>query len=163
MRQWNFLKSSVKCGSKVTMRKSQGNLIINLAGNLQISFFAYGVTVTLLGGTSPLQSRKVGLVAVVMVGAANVGKMSLTYDDTITNQIPRTFESELVRSVSGVSISVGDRLGTFHLGSTVVLLFEPGMITASPELLAQNSGPIKFGQLIATPKISRAVLKINVR
>jgi phosphatidylserine decarboxylase len=68
-----------------------------------------------------------GLVAVVMIGATNVGKMSVVYDTFISNagNIDRT----VTRSYdSPKAIHAGDRLGTFHMGSSVVILVEPGRI-----------------------------------
>jgi len=68
-----------------------------------------------------------GLVAVVMVGATNVGKISVVYDSFISNAAgsDRTVAR---RYDPGVAIHAGDRLGTFHMGSSVVLLVEPGRV-----------------------------------
>ena len=67
----------------------------------------------------------VGLVAVVMVGALNVGKISLTFDSLVTNLTPwrDTFPYRKVLTTP-LPCEKGARLGTFHLGSSVVLLFE---------------------------------------
>lgn len=66
-----------------------------------------------------------GLVAVVMVGATNVGKITLAYDELVTNQPPFADRAVTRRLFEpGISVSAGDELGIFHLGSTVVLLFE---------------------------------------
>ncbi|PYQ26622.1 MAG: phosphatidylserine decarboxylase [Acidobacteria bacterium] len=67
-----------------------------------------------------------GLVAVVMIGATNVGKISVIYDSFISNvaratQATRAYDPP-------VAIHAGDRLGTFHMGSSVVVLFEPDRI-----------------------------------
>lgn len=68
-----------------------------------------------------------GLVAVVMIGATNVGKISVVYDSFISNAAgtkriaARSYDSPL-------EIGAGDRLGTFHMGSSVVVLVEPGRI-----------------------------------
>ena len=48
-----------------------------------------------------------GQVMVILVGALNVGKIEINFK---TQQV----------------VSVGERAGTFHMGSSVVLLFEPG-------------------------------------
>jgi phosphatidylserine decarboxylase len=69
---------------------------------------------------------KYGVVAVVMIGATNVGKISVVYDSFISNvarakQASRTYDPP-------VPIAAGDRLGTFHMGSSVVVLIEPGRI-----------------------------------
>jgi phosphatidylserine decarboxylase len=68
-----------------------------------------------------------GLVAVVMIGATNVGKISVVYDTFISNAaaVNRT----AVRNYdSPIPIAAGDRLGTFHMGSSVVVLVEPGRV-----------------------------------
>jgi phosphatidylserine decarboxylase len=68
-----------------------------------------------------------GLVAVVMIGATNVGKISVSYDAFISNaaQVDRT----VVRTYDEPKeIRAGERLGTFHMGSSVVMLFEPGRV-----------------------------------
>ena len=70
-----------------------------------------------------------GLVAVVMIGATNVGKISVTYDSFISN----TGHSETaVRDYQPpMPIATGDRLGTFHMGSSVVVLLERGRVDLS--------------------------------
>lgn len=73
-----------------------------------------------------IESAAYGLVAVTMIGATNVGKMSVVYDSFISNT-PRTKAAK--RSYAPpIPINAGDRLGTFHMGSSVVVLLEPGRI-----------------------------------
>jgi phosphatidylserine decarboxylase len=60
-----------------------------------------------------------GPVAVVLVGAANVGRMSLAFADLVTNRGKAGRREEPARPVR---LSRGCDLGTFNLGSTVVLL-----------------------------------------
>jgi phosphatidylserine decarboxylase len=68
-----------------------------------------------------------GLVAVVMIGATNVGRISVVYDSFISNAAGTT--QTAVRDYDPpISIRAGDRLGTFHMGSSVVVLVEPGRI-----------------------------------
>jgi phosphatidylserine decarboxylase len=68
-----------------------------------------------------------GRVAVVMIGATNVGKISVAYDTFISNLagIDKTATREYTPPID---ITAGARLGTFHMGSSVVLLVEPGHI-----------------------------------
>jgi len=65
-------------------------------------------------------------VAVVMIGATNVGKISVAYDSFISNVARATPATRMYNPP--VAIRAGDRLGTFHMGSSVVVLFEPGRV-----------------------------------
>ena len=68
-----------------------------------------------------------GLVAAVMIGATNVGKISVVYDTFISNAAGTT--RTVVREYEpGIDIAAGARLGTFHMGSSVVMLLEPGRV-----------------------------------
>ena len=67
-----------------------------------------------------------GVVAVVMIGATNVGKISVAYDSFISNAggdktVARNYDPP-------IDIVAGARLGTFHMGSSVVMLLEPGRV-----------------------------------
>jgi phosphatidylserine decarboxylase len=66
----------------------------------------------------------VGRVAVVAVGAYNVGRISAAFDsgDWITNR--KAARPETRAYAPPVSVNAGDEIMAFHLGSTVVLLFE---------------------------------------
>lgn len=88
-----------------------------------------------------------GLFAVVMVGATNVGKISLSYDELVTNVKPweRKSQKDLVHNPS-IPISRGKKLGTFHMGSSVVLLSERRInewVFSEEEAAAI---PVRFGQ-----------------
>jgi phosphatidylserine decarboxylase len=68
-----------------------------------------------------------GLVAAVMIGATNVGKISVVYDSFISNTA--SADETVTRSYDPpIAIAAGDRLGTFHMGSSVVMLLEPGRV-----------------------------------
>jgi phosphatidylserine decarboxylase len=66
-----------------------------------------------------LETAAFGLVAVVMVGAANVARISLAFDGLVTNAGGAAAD---IRPPAPVAITRGAELGTFNLGSTVVLL-----------------------------------------
>jgi phosphatidylserine decarboxylase len=71
-----------------------------------------------------------GRVAVVMVGAANVGRISLSFADLVTN---RGAAAARVLAQRPIPVARGDELGTFNLGSTVVLLVaDPALAPAGP-------------------------------
>jgi phosphatidylserine decarboxylase len=93
-----------------------------------------------------------GRVAVVAVGAYNVGRISAAFDPTwggsgrepwVSNR--RTPAPMERRYDPPHRLEVGDELMAFHLGSTVVLLFEPG-VTLSQELRA--GAEVRVGQPI---------------
>ena len=68
-----------------------------------------------------------GRVAVVMIGATNVGKISVTYDSFISNA--SNVSTTVARDYDpSIGVQAGERLGTFHMGSSVVVLLEPGKI-----------------------------------
>jgi phosphatidylserine decarboxylase len=66
-----------------------------------------------------MDSEAHGPVAVVLVGAANVGRMSLSFADLVTN---RGRPAARVVPTEPVALKRGDEMGVFNLGSTVVLL-----------------------------------------
>jgi phosphatidylserine decarboxylase len=72
-----------------------------------------------------LESDLLGDVAVVMVGATNVGRITLAFAPLATNtgSPPGTFRPE-----REIRLHRGDDLGAFNLGSTVVLLGADGRL-----------------------------------
>ena len=98
-----------------------------------------------------------GLAAVVMVGATNVGKISLSYCDWFTNQMPFGFGPQAagIRHCCfdpACEIEAGDELGIFHLGSTVVLLFEKGAVSPLEGLASRVGGPVRMGETLAVAR-----------
>lgn len=83
-----------------------------------------------------------GRTAVVAVGAYNVGRISAAFDPAwnappgerawVTNR--RGLQSAGRRYDPPVPVDRGDEIMTFHLGSTVVLVFEPGRVSLVPTL-----------------------------
>ena len=77
-----------------------------------------------------------GFVALVMVAATNVGNMSMTFDPTLSTKIrqgdrrpqPKSYEKSL-------PVHRGDEVGIFHMGSTVVMLYAPGVLLIDPSKL----------------------------
>jgi phosphatidylserine decarboxylase len=66
-----------------------------------------------------------GLVAVVMVGATNVGRIALSYTPMESNRAPWSKHARrAIDHTTAIPVGRGDKIGTFHMGSTVVLVFE---------------------------------------
>ncbi|HET7436268.1 MAG TPA: archaetidylserine decarboxylase [Thermoanaerobaculia bacterium] len=89
---------------------------------------------------------ELGRVAVVMIGATNVGKISVVYDGFISNVVntPRT----AIRDYDPPkTIATGDRLGTFHMGSSVVMLIDPGRVDISRVRLEAGT-KVRYGQAV---------------
>ncbi len=99
------------------------------------------------------QDSPAGEVATVMVGATAVGRISVTYDAVQTHAGKKGRPGPRVRFATPRPIARGDELGTFHLGSTVVMLFEPGRVRLH-ELTAGKT--LRLGEIIAHEAVSQA-------
>jgi phosphatidylserine decarboxylase len=69
-----------------------------------------------------------GRVAVVMVAAIGVSHITVTYDTIETHSAGAKDEPRAKEYQPPRPIAKGAELGTFHLGSTVILLFQPGKV-----------------------------------
>lgn len=85
----------------------------------------------------------VGRVAMVAVGATCVGRIRLSFDDLVTNT---DRPASRVRYDLPRPIRKGEELGMFEMGSTVILVFEPGKV-ALDERLVQDA-PVRLGEAI---------------
>ncbi|AKU91543.1 archaetidylserine decarboxylase [Vulgatibacter incomptus] len=85
----------------------------------------------------------VGRVAVIAVGATCVGRIRLSFDDLVTNSggPPSRVRYDLPRP-----IAKGAELGMFEMGSTVILVFEPGKVALDSSLVPD--APVRLGQAI---------------
>ena len=84
--------------------------------------------------------------ALVMVGATCVGRMTLAFDDLVTNQ-----GDDLVRRVryeDGKAVARAGELGAFNLGSTVILLFAKDAFEVDPGL--HEGLKVRLGERIGT-------------
>ena len=85
-----------------------------------------------------------GRLALVAVGAYNVGRISAAFDRDwnaapgengwVTNRRGTSAETKVY--APPVQVRQGDHVMTFHLGSTVVLVMEPGRVELAPSLSA---------------------------
>jgi phosphatidylserine decarboxylase len=113
-------------GEIVAWRYVPGRLFpVNAAGVRSVSgLFTRNERVSLL-----LETAAHGPVTVVLVGAANVGRIRLAFADLVTN---RGHAPGAVRPQAPIPIRRGDELGVFNLGSTVVLLVaDPRLVPAA--------------------------------
>jgi phosphatidylserine decarboxylase len=89
-----------------------------------------------------IDSDAFGPVAVVMVGAANVGRMTLAFAPLVTNRggPPATFVPP-----APIPVRRGEEIGAFNLGSTVVLLLgEPRLHAAGVD----EGALVRMGQAL---------------
>lgn len=90
-----------------------------------------------------------GRFAVVMVGATNVGSIRTPFETLTTNRFPWIGRSRAPVETrvfdSSITVAKGDRIGSFILGSTVVLLLDPAWISG-PSLSVRGPGPVRYGQ-----------------
>ncbi len=86
-----------------------------------------------------------GLIAVVMIGATNVGRMTVTYDNFVTNARPRDTRVRWKDYPSPILLNAGDRLGTFHMGSSVVVLARKGIIRPD-QIAVEAPSAVLYGQ-----------------
>lgn len=92
----------------------------------------------------------IGAVAVVLVGATNVGKISLEFDQSVAERYPSLrYPKEPIsrRYTPPVTLCSGDRIGTFHMGSSVVVLTQQRLLPSVPA--NQHEIPVKYGQFLA--------------
>jgi phosphatidylserine decarboxylase len=90
--------------------------------------------------------------AVILVGATCVGRMSLSFDRLVTN-VPGC-RAERVRYEGGKAVERGAELGMFHLGSTVIMLigrdagftFDDGLVGGEMIRLGQKLGTVSASQ-----------------
>ncbi len=83
-----------------------------------------------------VDTEHLGRVTVVMVGAMIVGRISVSVlPDPAVPPGVHTIEPK-------VEVSPGDEIGIFHLGSTAVVLLEPGVTISRPV------GPVRYGEAL---------------
>ena len=86
-----------------------------------------------------------GLVALVMVAATNVGNMRMSFDESLNSTFRKGDRQAKERSYNPpVKIARGEEIGVFNMGSTVVMLYEKGVLAESPEQFRGRH--VKMGQ-----------------
>lgn len=84
-----------------------------------------------------------GAVALVMVAANGVGHITVSYEPDLGTPAGGPDRGSVTYD-DGRPLAKGDELGMFHMGSTVILLFEPGRVTI--DLPAGT--PVRLGQVL---------------
>lgn len=86
--------------------------------------------------------------ALVMVAATNVGDITISFDEKIRTNArdPELAPRERVYTPE-IEIRKGEEVGIFHLGSTVVMLYEEGMVS-SEEAQKFVGQTVKLGQTL---------------
>lgn len=84
-------------------------------------------------------ATELGMVAVVFVGATNVGSIHLAFDKSVVGNEGLPFQQKLYGS--GKEIAKGEELGMFRMGSTVIVLY-PRSFTE------KYGGALKLGPLV---------------
>jgi phosphatidylserine decarboxylase len=87
------------------------------------------------------------LLAVCKVGAMNVGRISLSYSDTETNCWFRRKKEFFYPVKKQPAVKKGQEIGIFHLGSTIIMLFQKNTIQFVNIKKGQR---IRVGQKIAS-------------
>lgn len=88
-----------------------------------------------------------GRIALVAIGAFNVGRIELVFDQGWTTNRrnatagDRDYDPPIV-------VGRSDELMVFHLGSTIVMLFEPGRVRLADTLV--TGGSVRLGQTIGS-------------
>jgi phosphatidylserine decarboxylase len=86
-----------------------------------------------------------GTIAVVKVGATNVGSIRLSFDPKVaTRSTERRFMQKTYEPP--IRLSKGQEMGRFEFGSTVILLFEPGRVEWTSDWVTGTA--LKMGQPI---------------
>jgi len=79
----------------------------------------------------------------VFIGALNVGKMKFNFDNRIQTNAKK--DTITTYQYADIHLKKGEELGTFEMGSTIVMLFEKNMV----ELTCKKEQKISFGDSVA--------------
>ena len=98
-----------------------------------------------------LLDSPLGLVAIVAVGATVVGRVRATFDPSVpvTNLAGAGAQSR--DYATPIPVAKGQELGAFEMGSTVILLFEPGRVDFAPSLVA--GARVRVGEPVGGPPV----------
>lgn len=87
--------------------------------------------------------------AIILVGALNVGSMATVWHGDVTPRKHREVTALPVTDVlAPTSLTKGDEMARFNMGSTIILLFPPGVAEWQPSLVAGRV--VRMGERIGT-------------
>jgi len=87
-----------------------------------------------------------GLIAVVMIGATNVGRIKLAYAAIETNRYPwRAQKQTSIEHAQPIVVARGDKLGTFKMGSSVVVVSERKLFNLAG---AKCPAKVQYGRIL---------------
>jgi phosphatidylserine decarboxylase len=90
-----------------------------------------------------------GHFASIMVGAMIVAGIDTVWPNTFRTHVSAPVHEDFAGA--GHDLAAGDEMGRFYLGSTVVLLFEPGRVAWRDDLKAGD--PLRMGEAIARRRV----------
>ena len=99
-------------------------------------------------------STDIGPMAMVMVGALNVGSMETVWAGQITPAENRLI-SDTQYPYEDIQLQQGQEMGRFNMGSTVILLFPKDIMQWSAEMVAEKT--IVMGEAIGSVKNIKGV------
>jgi phosphatidylserine decarboxylase len=91
-----------------------------------------------------IQNPRVGLMALIAVGATCVSRIRAAYDESITTHAGQ--HGKVHKYEKPIPIEKGDEVGRFEMGSTVILLFAPGKVRWDPSL--REEAVVQMGRKI---------------
>jgi phosphatidylserine decarboxylase len=88
---------------------------------------------------------EVGAACLVMVAALGVSNMEVACDRMETRHLRASGRDRKVRFDEPLELARGEELGAFHLGSTTIIIFEPGSVALDSFSVGDT---VRFGQPI---------------
>lgn len=91
-----------------------------------------------------------GKAALVMVAATNVGNMMMCFDESINTKYRGAERAVKERAYNPAKpVHRGEEVGVFHMGSTVIMLYEKGVLPTDAALFKGRH--VKMGQSLLNP------------
>lgn len=91
---------------------------------------------------------EVGPMAMVKVGAVNVGSIETVWAGEVSPPAGRVVRSWHYEGDQAITLEKGAEMGRFNMGSTVIVVFGPDAVELAEEI--QPGAPVRLGQLLAT-------------